>query len=209
MHIRSVSYILGEDYQILSIADEFVELQHTSGAPFFPAEVWGKEIWAHIQQNNLSKTFKALFVKSRRRPLSLPFRLDSSKQFSLWQVEAEASGPNLLVSFHQLAQQARPRLAEGEQFHKPGSPMDYCGWCNRVAPAGASHTWLNAEQAEYMEGLRFVSPRSVSVKLCDACTAGLIHSHEPRYFEHLALDPSIVPTISSTMHRQLAASTGP
>ena len=203
MHIRSVSYILGDNYQILSIADEFVELRHTSGSPFRPAEVWGKEIWAHIQHNGLAKTFEALFVRARRRPVSLPFRLDRVGQLTLWQIEAQAAAGNLLVCFNQLAHQPRPRLGPGESLRKPCLPLAFCGWCNRMAQPGQKPTTLKVEEAEYVEGLRMISPSAVSVKLCDECTAGLVRSHEPKYFEHLSLNldgeaPDFVPT----MHRQ-------
>lgn len=206
MHIRSVSYILDQSYQILSIADEFVEFHHVSGAPFLPAEVWGKEVWSNIQQNGLARTFQALFAKGRRRALCLPFRLDCEQQLALWQVQAEASGDNLLVAFHLLAQKQRPRLRSGETFVRPPLPLVFCGWCNRYSEPDGKPRWFNFEEAEYAAGLKLLSPSSVRLKLCDACTQGLIHSHEPKYFEHLALDSAFhnqEPVV--TLHRVLAA----
>ncbi|MBS2037067.1 hypothetical protein JST97_18915 [bacterium] len=206
MHIRSVSYLLSHKYEIVSVADEFVEFTHTDGSPFQPAEVWGKGVWAHIQHCGLVKTFHSLFFKARRRPLSLPFRLDSTRNLKLWQIEAEAAGENLLVSFQHLAQKPRPHLPEGQVVNKPSGQVDCCGWCNRVTRPGGKPEWLTLEESEYMEVLESLSKSAVRYKLCDECTRGLIHSHEPKYFAHLSLGTDVESRVrGTTLHRQLTA----
>lgn len=186
VHIRSVSYILSPNYEIISVADEFVEFKHISGEPFLPGEVWGKGLWAHIQQSGLSRTFHSLFMKARRRPLSMLFRLDSDQEFRLWQIQAQASGVNTLVGFQQLAQSKRPRLPEGQALVKPTGPIDSCGWCNRITEPGGQPRWATVEEAEYITVLGVISKSSVRHKICDECTKALIHSHEPKYFQHLS-----------------------
>ena len=209
MNIRSVSYLLNSEYQILSIADEFSEFRHTDNRPFCPGEVWGREIWAHIQENSLASIFRGIFTRARRRPVTLPFRCDSIKSFYLWQVEAESAGEDLLVGFRQIAERKRSQLDPGQTFNRLVTPLDFCGWCNRITETGGQPTWLHREGAEYLQGLRVISPGAVRVKLCDQCTPALMQGHEAKLFAHLNPNPgsevAAYACSGKTMHRQQSA----
>ncbi|MFN8610753.1 MAG: hypothetical protein U0931_24645 [Vulcanimicrobiota bacterium] len=187
MHIRNVSFVLNDRNEILSVADEFVEFWHVDGSPFLPGEVWGVGLWSHIQRKGLARAFQILLRAARQRPVSLPFRLDNESDLKLWQMDAGSCESGLLVSFRHLAQKPRPALPAGVALNKPVSPIEYCGWCNRVTKPGQPPDWLALEEAEYVEVLSLISRKAMSYKICNDCSQALLHSHEPKYFEHLSL----------------------
>lgn len=207
--IRSVSYLLNSEYQILSIADEFAEFRHTDDRPFCPGEVWGSEIWAHIRENNLAPIFRGIFNRARHRPVTLPIRIDNVEQFCLWEVEAERAGEALLVSFRLIVERKRGDIESGKSFKRVVSPVDFCGWCNRVREPGAKPYWLHRQGAEYLQGLRVISPSAVRVKLCEECAPALLQGHESKLFAHLNPNPggevAAYACSAKTMHRQQQA----
>lgn len=209
MGVRSVSYLLNSEFQILSFADEFVEFRHTDDRPFSPGEVWGREIWAHILENKLAPIFRGIFTKARRRPVTLIFRVDSLENYCLWQAEAESAGEDLLVAFRQIAERRRSELDPGHSFTRLVSPLHFCGWCNRVTEPGGQPTWLHRQGAEYLQGLRLISPGALRVELCDQCTTALMQGHEAKLFDHLNPNPgsevAAYAGAGKTMHRQQSA----
>ena len=206
LNIRSVSYLLNSDYQIVSIADEFAEFRHTDGRPRVPGEVWGRGIWANIQENKLAPVFRGIFTRARKRSVVLPFRVDTIRHLYLWQVEAENAGEQLLVVFRKIGERNRPEIEPGQTFSRLAQPIVFCGWCNRVTEPGGQPYWLHRQGAEYLQGLRAISPGAVAVKLCDSCAPALLQGHELEMFAHLNPNPGqevrAYACSGATMHRQ-------